>query len=95
MKDKGWHIELFEVLSEIRLRESLYAVVVRLHSSLHALQPPARSDAFRNLCAWAVVAVERECNVPVKIRPICQELGSEAVEHRDGLAGRILVRLQH
>src|SRR5437762_1468426 len=34
-----------------------------LHSSQHSLQPPVLPDAFRNLGAGPVVAVERERNV--------------------------------
>src|SRR5208283_2646917 len=95
MHDEGRHIDLLEVFSEVRLRESLDAVVVGLHSSQHALQPPVFPNAFRNLGAGPVVAVEGEGNVPVKLRPICRKLGSEVIEDRDGQATGILFRLQH
>src|SRR5213080_3947533 len=95
MKDEGWHIELLKVVGKIRLRESLDAVVVGLHSSHHALQPPVLPDAFRNLGAWPIVAVERERYVPIKLRPIRHKLSSQVVEDRDRQANRILVRLHH
>src|SRR5437667_144432 len=50
-----------------------------LHSSQHSLQPPVLSDAFRNLGAGPVVAVERERNVLVKLRPIFSDFGSVAL----------------
>src|SRR5438270_10870060 len=83
VKDDGWHIELLEVFSEIRLRKSLDAVVMGFCASHHALQPPMLTDPFRNLGAGPVVAVERKRDVLVKLRPICQQLCSESVEHRD------------
>ena len=60
MKNESWHVELLEVFGEVRFREGLDAVVVGLHSSQHTLQPPLLADAFRNLGAGPVVAVERE-----------------------------------
>src|SRR5882724_11595647 len=95
MKNERWHIELLKVLSKIRLRESLDAVVVGFNASHHALQPPALPDAFRNPGAGPVVAVERERNVFVKLRPIRHNLGSEPVEDRNRRAAGILFRLQH
>src|SRR2546423_13766308 len=84
VKDEGRHIELLQVLSEISLRESLDAVVMGFNATHHSLQPPALPDAFRNLGAGPVVAVERERNVLVKLRPIFSEFGSEAIEDREG-----------
>ena len=95
MKDESWNIELLKVLGEIRLRECFDAVVARLHASHHSLKPPLLPDAFGNLGAGAVVAVEREGNVPVKLRTILQIRGSKTVEDRNGRASGIFVRLQH
>ena len=66
-----------------------------LCASHHALQPPMLTDPFRNLGAGSVVAVERKRDVLVKLRPICQQLCSESIEHRDRQAARILFRLDH
>src|ERR1700674_4923528 len=95
MKDESWYIELLKVLSKIRLGKGLDAVIARFHPSHHPLQPPVLPDAFGNLGARPVVSVEREGNVPIKLRPIFRILGSQVVEHRDGRASRILVRLHH
>src|SRR6266436_4292823 len=95
MKNEGWHIELLKVLRKIGLRESLDAVVMGFNASHHALQPPVLADAFRDLGAGSVVAVERERYVPVKLRPICHKLGSQVVEDRDGRASGVLVGLHH
>src|ERR1700692_3276996 len=93
VKNEGWHIELFEVLSEIRLGEGLDAVVVWFHSSQHALQPEVVPDAFGNLGAWPVVAEEWESKFLIKLRPICRKLSAQVIEDRDGQATGILVRL--
>jgi len=68
MKDEGWHVELFQVFCEVRLRESLDAIVMGLNASHHALQPPVLPNALRNLGAGPVVSVERKCNVLVEMR---------------------------
>src|SRR5260370_27875954 len=95
MKDESWHVELLEVLRKIRLREGLDAIIARFHPSHHPLQPPVLPDAFGNLGARPGVSVEREGNVPIKLRPILRILGSQGVEHRAGRASRILVPLHH
>src|SRR6202521_5276150 len=95
MKNESWHVELLKVLSKIRLREGLDAVIARFHPSHHPLQPPVLPDALGNLGAGPVVSVERERNVLIKLRPIFCVLGSQVVEDRDGGARRILVRLYH
>src|SRR5580698_7711951 len=95
MKNEGRHVELLEVLSEVRFGESLDAVVAGLYSSHHALEPPLLPDAFRYLCARPVVAVERKSDVLVKLWPILYIRGSQAVEHLDGGTRGILVGLHH
>src|SRR5271167_41429 len=95
MKDQGWHIELLKVLGKVRLRESLDAIVARLHSPQHPLEPPLLTNTFRNLGARPVVTVERKGNVPVKLRPILRILGSQVIENLDRCASRIFVCLQH
>src|SRR4029077_4018609 len=67
MKNESWHVELLEVLSKIRLREGLDAVIARFHPSHHPLPPPVLPDAFGNLGARPVVSVEREGNVLIKL----------------------------
>jgi hypothetical protein len=61
----------------------------------YPLEPPLLPDAFRYFGARPVVAVEREGNVFVKLRPILRVLSSQVVEHLDRRARRILVRPHH
>src|SRR5450432_460371 len=70
MKNESWHIELLEIFCKVGFGESLNTVISSFHTSHHSLQPPALTDAFRNLGAGPVVSVKRKSNVFVKLRPI-------------------------
>src|SRR5882762_10080543 len=58
MHHQGRHVELLEVLREVRLREGLDAAKDRIDAREHSLVPEGFSHAFRNLRARPVVAVE-------------------------------------
>ena len=56
--DEGWHVELLEVIGEVRLGKRLDAVELVLETSLHALQPERVANALADLSSRPVGAVE-------------------------------------
>src|ERR1039457_3480656 len=88
-------VDLLQVYGEVGLRERLNAVVMGLDASHHALQPPALTDALRNLCARAVVSVKGKRDVLVELRAVGRQCCPKAVEDRDGQTARILFGFQH
>ena len=54
-----WNVKSLEILGEVRLGESLDAIVGGLDAAHHALPPPIVDDALRDLCARPVEAIER------------------------------------
>jgi hypothetical protein len=89
------HVDLLQVLGEVGLRERLDAVVVRLDGARHALHPPVLADAFGDLRAGAVVAVERQRDVAVELGAIAGDAGAQAVEHVDRQPARVGRRPEH
>src|SRR5260370_33070414 len=95
MENQCRNINLLEIVPEVGLREGLDAVVVSFDSAHHSLQPPMLPNAFRNLRAWTVIAIERKGHVLVELRPVCRDPGADAVEHFHRRAARIRSRFQH
>jgi hypothetical protein len=94
--DQHRYGDRLQVLVEVRLRECLDAVVVRLGAAHHSLAPPVVDHAFRRLGARTVVAIERTRGyVTEKLRAIGEQRGTETVEDLDRRAARILRRLDH
>ena len=93
--DEGWHVELFQVLSEVRLGKRLDAVELVLETALHALKPERVADALADLRARPVGAVERRCEVREELRTVGGNAGADAVEHLERQAAGIGVRLEH
>src|SRR5260370_33000796 len=95
MENQCRNINLLEIVPEVGLREGLDAVVVSFDSTHHSLQPPMLPNAFRNLRAWTVVAIERKGNVLVELRPVSSDPGADAIERFHRQAARIRSRFQH
>src|SRR5260370_19433064 len=88
-------VDLLQDFGEVSFRERLNAIIMRFDASQHALQPPVVANAFRNLRGCAGVPVKRQSDVLVELRPVGHESCPKAIEHREGQAVRILLRLQH
>ena len=96
MHDEHRHVDDLEVLGEVRLREGLDAVVVRLGAAHHALAPPVADEALRDLRAWPVEAVEGPGgDIEEELRPVRRQRRPQPVEGLDGLAARVRRRFQH
>src|SRR5690606_24775028 len=76
------HLGRFQVLGEVRLGESLDAVVVRLDAAHHALAPPVLYRSLGYFSTRPVEAVERAgWNIEEELGAIGGEGGAETVEY--------------
>src|SRR5690606_25265967 len=80
---------------EVRLRESLYALIGVLEAHLHALAPELIEDPLRNLGPGAVDPVEEHRELAVKGRTVLEQGGPQAIEDLDGDPLRVGRRLDH
>ena len=46
VKNKSGHVELLEIFGEVGFGESFDAILARLHSTHHSLEPPLIANAF-------------------------------------------------
>src|SRR5260370_8066137 len=95
MENQCRNINLLEIVAKVGLRERLNAVIVSFDSARHSLQPKMLPNAFRNLRAWTVVAIERKGKVLVELRLVRRDPGADAVEHFHRQAARIRRCFQH
>src|SRR5664280_2448645 len=57
--DQGWHVELLEILREVRLGKRLDAIELVLETALHGPKPKGIPDALADLRARSVGTEER------------------------------------
>ena len=95
VQDQRRHVELLEVLGEVRLGERLDAVVDGLEAGQHPLQPERIAQTLRDLGARPVGAVERRAEILEELRAVGEDAGADLVEHLDRQAAGIGGRLQH
>ena len=93
--DQGWHVELLEIIGEVRLGKRLDAVELVLEPALHALQPERVADALADLRSRPVGTVEFRRKVLEELRTVSSNTGADAVEHLYRRAAGIGVRLEH
>src|SRR5260370_1675699 len=92
MENQCRNINLLEIVTEVGLRERFDAVIVSFDSAGHSLQPEMLPNAFRDLRAWTVVAIERKGKVLVELRLVRRDPGADAVERFHRQAPRIRSR---
>src|SRR5438093_915567 len=96
MLHQDWHVDLLEILREVRLREGHDAVVVSLGPTHHALAPPVPDHALCGLRTGTVEAVERSGrDVVVELRSVRGDLRLKVVEHLLRQSPGIGRRLHH
>src|SRR5215469_756544 len=91
-----WYVDTLQVLSQVRFRECLDAIVVGLGATHHALAPPVIDYAIQWFRALPVIPVEdtgRE--VAIKLRAVLGQALTKAIEHLDRQAARVVRRLHH
>src|SRR3954462_540262 len=66
--NERWHIDLFEVLSEVGFGECFDALIGVPRTGLHTPQPELIENALRDLRAGPVCAVEGDCEILVVLR---------------------------
>src|SRR5664279_389571 len=76
--DQGRHVELLEVLREVRLGKRLDAVELVLETALHAAKPEGVADALANFRARSVGAEERR-------RKVCLLYTSDAADEENSV----------
>ena len=95
VQDQRRHVELLEILGEIRLGERLDAVEDGLDVRQHPLQPERVPQSLRDLGARPVGAVERRAQILEELRAVGEHAGAELVERLHRQAAGIGGRLQH
>src|ERR1039457_1957996 len=93
--DQGWHVELLEVLREVRLGKRLDAVELVLETALHGPKPECVSNALADFCARSVGAEERHGEILVELRAVGGDARADGIKLLDREAAGIGVRLEH
>src|SRR5665647_2274963 len=75
--DQRRHVQLLQVLSEIRLGEGFDGIEFVLETTLHRLEPERVSHALRDLVALAVGTVERGRKIPEELRAVSCDARSD------------------
>src|SRR3712207_5216672 len=93
---QGGHVELLEIIGEVRLRVGLYALEGVLEAGLLALEPEGVTDTPGYFGARPVRSVEGSVGeVPVELRGVCGDAGAGLVEDLDRLAVGVRLGLKH
>src|SRR2546425_1952744 len=75
MHDERRHVDDFQVLGKVGLREGADAIVMRFRTTHHALAPPVLDHSLGHLRARPVVAVEGAAReIPIELRAVGGEL---------------------
>ena len=95
VKNENWDVDLLEVFSEVGLREGFDGVVLTFVRTSHALKPEVIANAFGDLSARPIIAVEGQGKLFVELAAIGDYSGANAVKDRDGQASWVFVGLEH
>src|ERR1035437_6902513 len=95
MNDEGWHVELLEVLGEVRFGKRLDAVELVLETAPHTLKPERVADALADLRARPVGAEEGRTEILKELRAVGGNTGADTIERLHWQAAGIGVRLEH
>ncbi len=79
-RDECRHVELLEILREVRLRERLDALIGIEYPALHAPQIERVQDSIRDLSPGQVGPVELDREILIKLSPICDEACPDPIE---------------
>src|SRR6266568_4862832 len=93
--DQGRNIELLKIFRLVRLGEGLDAVECAFEADGHRPQPERVPSALRHLGTRSVGSEERCAEILVELRTICTQTGAELIEHLNGEAAWIGLRLEH
>jgi len=80
VQDQGGHVDLLQVLGEVRLREGLDAIEDSPEAGLHPLEPERVTQALRDLGPRAVGTVERRGQILEELRAVVEHAGADLVE---------------
>jgi len=90
------HVDAFQILGKVCLRERLDAVVMGLGPAHHALTPPILDDALERLRARPIEPVERGGgDIAIKLGAIVSQAFAKSIEHLDRKTVRVIRRLHH
>src|SRR5450759_5002689 len=78
--DQSRHVELLQVLSEIRLGEGFDGIEFVLETALHPLEPERVPHTLRDLVALAVGAVKQGGQIPEELRAVSGDARSYVVK---------------
>ena len=95
MHDQGRHVDLLQVLREVRLGEGLDAVDDPFEARLHPLHPERIAQPLRHLRAGTIGAVERPAQILEELRAVRQNAGADPIEHFHWQAPGVCGCLQH
>src|ERR1039457_3979455 len=93
--DQGWHVELLEVLREVRLGKRLDAVELVLETALHGPKPEGVPNALADFSARSVGAKERHGEILEELRAVGGDAGADGIELLERQAGGVGGRLEH
>src|SRR5438445_3069444 len=79
VQDQRRHVELLEILGEIRLGKRLDAKIGTWKTAHHPLEPERFAHAFRDLCARPVIAVERQAKILPELRAVGYDAAADLV----------------
>src|SRR3712207_5964229 len=88
-------VDLLQVFGIVDLRELPHAIVLALDAAHHALEPEGLTQAFVDLRAVAVEAVERNREILEELRAVARRVLADAVEDLHGRTLGISLGLQH
>src|ERR1022692_2824057 len=92
--NQGWHVELLEVLREVRLGKRPDAVELVLETALHGPKPECVPNALADLRARSVGAEERRGEILEELRAVGGDAGADGIKLLERQAGRIGMHLE-
>src|SRR6478609_3660484 len=88
--NEHWHIDALEIFREVRLGESLDALVACFDAAHHGLPPPISDKSLDRSDAGAIEIVEgTRGDIEIKLSTIVRERGPVAIERLNRRSSRV------
>jgi len=78
---QDWNIDECKIVIELGFGQDLDALIVGRDGTHHSLPPPILPNPFGNDRARTIEAVERHCDVFIKLRAVVRRSRADLVDH--------------
>jgi len=95
MDHESWDVDCFQILSLIRLRECLDAIVSADDGDHHPLQPEGFTNAVGDFRSRLIIAIKGKSQILEELRAVVDYVSADILKNRERQATRILLSLEH